>query len=61
MPPKTAVGADEDVKFLLTVIKQMAGTVSLHLRIAQNNSLTLAQIDWQEVSDELDLPSKGAA
>lgn len=31
MPPKTAVGADEDVKFLLTVIKQMAGTVSIPL------------------------------
>ncbi|KAM0705391.1 hypothetical protein Q7P35_008181 [Cladosporium inversicolor] len=44
MPPKTAVGADEDVKFLLTVIKQMTST-----------------IDWQKVSDELDLPSKGAA
>lgn len=28
MPPKTSVGAEEDVKFLLTVIKQLGGTVS---------------------------------
>ena len=27
MPPKAVVGPDEDVKFLLTVIKQLAGTV----------------------------------
>jgi hypothetical protein len=31
MPPKAAVGPDEDVKFLLTVIKQLAGTVSFSL------------------------------
>jgi hypothetical protein len=30
MPPKAATGADEDVKFLLTVIKQMTGAVSAH-------------------------------
>ena len=29
MPPKTAVGPDEDVKFLLTGIKQLSGTVSI--------------------------------
>lgn len=29
MAPKTAVGPDEDVKFLLTVIKQLSGTVSI--------------------------------
>jgi hypothetical protein len=28
MPPKAVVGPDEDVKFLLTVIKQLSGTVS---------------------------------
>ncbi|GAB7323088.1 hypothetical protein MBLNU13_g05599t1 [Cladosporium sp. NU13] len=44
MPPKTAVGPDEDVKFLLAVIKQLSGTP-----------------DWQKVSDELGLTSKGAA
>jgi hypothetical protein len=30
MPPKATTGADEDVKFLLTVIKQMTGAVSAH-------------------------------
>jgi hypothetical protein len=30
MPPKAVTGADEDVKFLLTVIKQMTGAVSAH-------------------------------
>lgn len=44
MPPKTSIGAEEDVKFLLTIIKQLGGS-----------------IEWQKVSDELDLPSKGAA
>lgn len=29
MPPKAAIGPDEDVKFLLTIIKQLEGTVSL--------------------------------
>jgi hypothetical protein len=28
MPPKAVIGPDEDVKFLLTVIKQLSGTVS---------------------------------
>jgi hypothetical protein len=28
MPPKAVVGPDEDVKFLLTVTKQLSGTVS---------------------------------
>jgi len=28
MGPKVAVSADEDVKFLLTIIKQLEGTVS---------------------------------
>lgn len=28
MAPKTAVGPEEDVKFLLTIIKQLSGTVS---------------------------------
>jgi hypothetical protein len=28
MPPKAAIGPEEDVKFLLTIIKQLAGTVS---------------------------------
>jgi hypothetical protein len=30
MPPKATTSADEDVKFLLTVIKQMTGAVSAH-------------------------------
>ena len=63
MAPKTAVGPEEDVKFLLTIIKQLSGTVSSHF--AENHmagrSLTLLQPDWQKVTDELDLPSKGAA
>ena len=62
MPPKAAVGPDEDVKFLLTVIKQLSGTVSIPASPEpQDRSLTLTQPDWQKVSDELDLPSKGAA
>lgn len=33
MPPKigASIGADEDVKFLLFIIKQLTGTVSLSL------------------------------
>lgn len=30
MPPKATVGPEEDVKFLLTVIQQMAGAVSAY-------------------------------
>ena len=29
MPPKAVIGPDEDVKFLLTIIKQLSGTVSI--------------------------------
>jgi len=62
MPPKTVVGPDEDVKFLLTIVKQLSGIVSIPASPEpQNRSLTPIQPDWQKVSDELDLPSKGAA
>jgi hypothetical protein len=40
MPPKAAIGADEDVKFLLTVIKQMTGTVSVQNRTVEASLLT---------------------
>jgi hypothetical protein len=29
MAPKVAIGAEEDVKFLLTIIKQLEGTVCI--------------------------------
>jgi hypothetical protein len=29
MAPKTVVGPEEDVTFLLTIIKQLSGTVSI--------------------------------
>ncbi|KAM0719186.1 hypothetical protein Q7P37_005091 [Cladosporium fusiforme] len=45
MPPKATVNPDEDVKFLLTIIK-LAG---------------VGTPDWQKVADELELPSRGAA
>ena len=63
MPPKTTVGPDEDVKFLLTVIKQLSGTVSIPASPKPTRPFanSLSQPDWQKVSDELGLPSKGAA
>jgi hypothetical protein len=61
MPPKVTIGPDEDVKFLLTVIRQMSGTVSVHQSNYQCSLAKSLQIDWQKVTNELSLPSKGAA
>ena len=66
MPPKAIVTAEEDVKFLLTVIKHLSqsGSVSVSLSFSSirlDQSLTLTQPNWQQVADELGLPSASAA